>query len=327
METWDVVVVGAGVCGLTIAQNLQERGRSVLLLDKGSRPGGRMASRPLGGRLLDPSVDTVRSHDAEVTREITRRTGSRFAAEIGGHADWTFDAPAGDIAKRWAAGTTLRRTFVTHLAVQDSGLIHVVPHGSGEPFGARAVVLTAPVPQSMQILRASRLDVAPPLLEVAYDKRDVLLCLVDGDGAGDCSVGNRLASSSTHAGAIEMIRARHRDDAGQVWLEVFASPLWSEATWETDATFSQAALLTELIRLLPGVRVVDSELKRWRYANAVRSFESPDTVPSATYYRSEDQPGVFVAGDGFGRLHGHPSGVSRAVRSGLDVARELGHES
>ena len=321
METWDVVVVGAGVCGLTIAQNLQERGRSVLLLDKGSRPGGRMASRPLGGRLLDPSVDTVRSHDAKVTREVTRRTDARFAAEIGGYADWTFDAPAGDIAKRWAAGTTLRRTFITHLAMQNSGLIHVVPHASGEPFRGRAVVLTAPVPQSVQILRTSGFDVAPPLLEVAYDKRDVLLCLVDG--AGDRSVGDRLASSSTYAGAIEMIRVRHRADAGQVWLEVFANPLWSEARWETDATFSQAALLTELIRLLPGVRVVESELKRWRYANAVRTVESPDTVPGAPYYRSEDQPGVFVAGDGFGCLHGHPSGVSRAVRSGLDVARDL----
>ena len=321
METWDVVVVGAGVCGLTIARNLQEQGRAVLLLDKGSRPGGRLGGRPLGGTLLNPSVDTVRSHDDEVTREITRRTGARFAPVFEGHADWIFDEPVGDIATRWAVGTTLMRTFVTHLAVKDSGLIHVVPHASGAPFVGRAVVLTAPVPQSVQILRSTGLAVAPGLLDVVYDKRAVLLCVVDGvvdgvgvgGGVGEDHLGNRPASD----GVIETVRVRHRDDARRVWLEVFASPLWSEATWDADATFSQAALLAELIRLRPGLRVVDSELKRWRYANAVGA------VSDATFSRSEDQPGIFVAGDGFGQLQGHPSGVARAVRSGLDVARAL----
>ncbi|HSP52002.1 MAG TPA: FAD-dependent oxidoreductase [Cryobacterium sp.] len=311
METWDVVVVGAGVCGLTIARNLQEHGRAVLLLDKGSRPGGRLASRPLDGALLNPSVDTVRSHDDEATREITRRTGAPFAPDEDGFADWTFDEPAGDIAKRWAAGTTLRRSFVTHLAVQDSGLIHVVPHASGEPFAGRSVVVTAPVPQSVQILRSSGLAVAPALLEVAYDKRTVLLCVIDGVDE------DQLRNRPTSDAVIETIRIRHRDDAGRVWLEVFASPIWSEATWEADATFSQAALLVDLIRLLPGARVLDSELKRWRYANAVGA------VSDASFSRSADQPGIFVAGDGFGQLHGHPSGVARAVRSGLDVARAL----
>ena len=311
METWDVVVVGAGVCGLTIARNLQDAGRAVLLLDTGSRPGGRLAGRPLGGTLLNPSVDTVRSHDAEVTREIIRRTGARFTPVTEDHADWIFEDPAGDIATRWAAGTMLMRTFVTHIAVQDSGLIHVVTHASGAPFAGRAVVLTAPVPQSLQILRSSGLAVASALLDVAYDKRAVLLCV--GDGVGADHRGNRRASD----GVIDAVRVRHRDDAGRVWLEVFASPQWSEATWDADATFSQAALLAELIRLRPGLRVVDSELKRWRYANAVGA------VSDATFSRSEDQPAIFVAGDGFGRRHGHPSGVSRAVRSGLDVARVL----
>ncbi|TFC99496.1 hypothetical protein E3T28_09150 [Cryobacterium sinapicolor] len=315
METWDVVVVGAGVCGLTITRNLQDAGRSALLLDKGSRPGGRLTGRPLGGVLLNPSVDTVRSHDPEVTQEIMLRTGARFTPVTEGCEDWAFDQPAGDIAERWAGGTTLRRTFVTHLVVQESGLIHVVPHGSGEPIGGRAVVLTAPVPQSVQILRGSGLFVAPELHEVTYDERAVLLCVVDGVAAG--VEAGHLAGRSAPDGIIETIRVRHRDDAGRVWLEVFATPLWSEATWEADATFSQADLLAALIRLLPGAGVVDSELKRWRYANAVGSG------PGTTFYRSADQPGILVAGDGCGLLHGHPSGVARAVRSGLDVAKAL----
>ncbi|TFC52221.1 FAD-dependent oxidoreductase [Cryobacterium sp. TMT1-21] len=309
MGTWDVVVVGSGVCGLTIAHNLQEHGRSVLLLDKGSRPGGRLASRPLAGALLNPAADTVVTHDAHVMREIARRTEAEFAAEPDHGARWRFAASAGDVARTWAAGTTLQRTFVTQIEVADSGLLRVVPHASGDPVICQAVVLTPPVPQSVQILRTSHLRVSAALAEVGYDKRAVLLCVLRGD------VGGELASHESTL--VDAIRVRRRDDSGLVWLEVFATPHWSESTWNLDANFVHSALLVEMKRLFPGAHAVDSELKRWRYANAVAA------LPGAGFDQSQDHPGIFVAGDGFGSVDGHPAGVSRAVRSGLDVVRAL----
>lgn len=41
---WDVVIIGAGIAGLTASIYLAQAGRSVLLLEKGSRLGGRAAS-------------------------------------------------------------------------------------------------------------------------------------------------------------------------------------------------------------------------------------------------------------------------------------------
>ena len=320
METWDVVVVGSGVCGLTISHALREHGQSVLLLDKGSRPGGRVASRPLGGMLLNVSVANVLADDDEVIAEITRRTGAIFppaTAESGGGPvagsalrEWNFVQPAGDIAALWALGAVIQRTFVTHIDVQANGLLHVVPHGTGDPIAAEQVVLTAPLPQSSEILRLSGFDVTASLAGVTYERRDVLLCVVVGPEEDE-----HFLDEST---VIDLIRLRHRDDTGLIWLELFANSQWSAINASVDANFAQALLLHELCRLYPGARVMNSELKRWRYSNA-RS-----TVPNSTFDAHQGAPGIFVAGDGFGPvLEDQPTGIMRAVRSGLDVAAAL----
>jgi phytoene dehydrogenase-like protein len=46
----DTVVVGAGFAGITAARDLADRGRSVVVLEAGSRIGGRTYARPFAGR-------------------------------------------------------------------------------------------------------------------------------------------------------------------------------------------------------------------------------------------------------------------------------------
>jgi len=48
-----VVVIGAGLAGLMSAQQLQESGHDVVVLDKGKSPGGRLATRRIGDATLD----------------------------------------------------------------------------------------------------------------------------------------------------------------------------------------------------------------------------------------------------------------------------------
>jgi len=304
-------VVGSGVCGLTISHTLRERGQSVLLLDKGSRPGGRLASRPLGGKLLNASVAAVIARDDEVIVEIARRTGANFEApaDRGGHREWVFARPASDIAAAWATGAVVQSNFVTHLDVKRTGLIQVVPHGTGDPIATRKVVLTAPMPQSAEILRLSGVDVPPALASVTYERRDVLLCVVAGTEEGE-----RFPETSE---ALDLVRLRHRDDSGLVWLELLSTSRWSDSHANVDTNFAHAALLLELRRLHPGARVLRSTLKRWRYANA------SITVADATFAASQSAPGLYLAGDAFGPEREHHSGIARAVRSGLDVAAAL----
>lgn len=56
MKTWDVIIVGAGIIGLSLTIELRKRGASVLVVERGEP--GREASHAAGGMLVDCPLDT-----------------------------------------------------------------------------------------------------------------------------------------------------------------------------------------------------------------------------------------------------------------------------
>ncbi len=58
-----IIIIGAGLAGLIAARELDAAGADVLVLDKGRSPGGRLATRRVGGATLDHGAQffTVRS--------------------------------------------------------------------------------------------------------------------------------------------------------------------------------------------------------------------------------------------------------------------------
>ncbi len=49
-KTYDTVVVGAGFSGIVAARDLVDRGHSVVVLEGGTRVGGRTYARPFTGQ-------------------------------------------------------------------------------------------------------------------------------------------------------------------------------------------------------------------------------------------------------------------------------------
>lgn len=56
MKTWDVIVIGGGIIGLSLSIALRKRGASVLVVERGEP--GREASRAAGGMLVDCPLET-----------------------------------------------------------------------------------------------------------------------------------------------------------------------------------------------------------------------------------------------------------------------------
>jgi predicted NAD/FAD-dependent oxidoreductase len=78
-----VTVVGAGIAGIACARALAAAGVPVRVLDRGRRPGGRMASRTLSQRTVDLGASYLTAHE-----------GSPFAAVVD---DWV----ARGLARPW----------------------------------------------------------------------------------------------------------------------------------------------------------------------------------------------------------------------------------
>ncbi|MFY9910997.1 MAG: glycine oxidase ThiO [Candidatus Sulfotelmatobacter sp.] len=78
MKTWDVIVMGGGIIGLSLAIELRKQRATVLVVERGEP--GREASHAAGGMLVDCSVETVPALQALTT--ASARMYPDFAHEL-----------------------------------------------------------------------------------------------------------------------------------------------------------------------------------------------------------------------------------------------------
>ncbi len=162
-----VIVVGAGLSGVTCARTLHEAGIPVVVLDRGRRIGGRMASRrfpvpgaeeratDLGASYLtvsDPRFGAVvdgweragLAHPWTDTFDVLEADGSRRTTS--GPLRWGTAGGMRSLVEHHAAGLSIESVAVTSLTRDDDG-----PRVDGRP--TPVVVLAMPDPQARVLLR------------------------------------------------------------------------------------------------------------------------------------------------------------------------------
>jgi renalase len=321
----DVIVVGAGLTGLTAARHLEAGGYKTLVLDKGRSVGGRMATRRLGGGVADHGAQffTVRSRTFAAEFETWQRSGLIFEwtrrLSDGSLRQASFDdqpryAVAGGMNRlaKWLAGDLPDVRLEKRVAkVQRFDAGWVVVDTEGQSVTARQVIITAPVPQLLEMLAgASGMpeDYADALGRVVYASCLAGMFAIDGD------------VSLPEPGAIQDFGAEFSfiadNSAKRVSPDVrvitmHGSRTFSGTHWNDDDGAILARMQERLGQLIgPVTTIRAAELKRWLYAQPLITLPEDFLNPVK---------GLYLAGDAFGGR----ARVEGAVLSGLSTARAI----
>ncbi len=322
----DILIVGAGMTGLTAALELAEAGKQVLVVDKGRSVGGRLATRRIGRAVLDHGAQffTVRSNAFaqavamwEADGVVSLWTNGFDPDRPDGHPRYRTEGGMSQLAKHLAFAC--RREGVEVVlnqrvdAIIDTGdgVTATFEGGSRLPDEARIAVLTAPVPQTVEMLRAGGSPVPDDVLLITYDPVVVVLMTTEDDVHE--IVGPLGARQQPFDPVFTFIADnRTKGISPDTALTFHVEPALSAALYDLDVDEILRRLQPELDRILGPVKPATVQVKRWRYA-------APRSSHDDLFFEIEgiSQP-VFLAGDAFGEAK-----VEGAFLSGRAVASRI----
>jgi len=297
-QSTDVLVIGAGMAGLTAAAELQRAGLRVLLLDKGRGVGGRIASRRIGAATFDHGAQFITTRDPRFAAvlEQGRQNGAMeewcrgFAGAADGHVRWRGKPSMSALAKHLAAGLDLRlETPVA--ALRSAGNQWSAETTTGRTFTADAVVLTPPVPQSLALLDAGGIILAPEmrtrLAAIEYERCLAIMAVLDGPSRIPPPGGFTPAD-----GPIAWIADNQlKGISGEPAVTIHATHAFSLENWDRDREESARSLLDAAAPWL-GVGITTFQVHGWRYSKPM----CVDQVPCVLVSQS---PPLVLAGDAF----------------------------
>ncbi len=313
----DLLIVGAGLAGLTAASHLDD-GRSITILDKGRSVGGRLATRRIGDAVLDHGAQffTVRSDSfrAAVDRWILDGVVEEWCRgfdEADGYPRYRTAGGMNRLAKHVAAHLTDRVTIHTSHRVERiaPGAAGWSVEAAGQRWLADDVLVTSPVPQTVEMLTAGGIGVPDSVASLQYHAVVGLLATLDRS-PGLPSPG---AIQQPHDPEFTFIADNQAKGISPTPAITFhGAHAWSAAVYDRPDDELLSVLLDRAAPYLGDAEIVEAQVKKWRYTGPVTPH--PDrTVVIA------DEPGrLALAGDAFGGPK-----VEGAFLSGLAAATSL----
>ncbi len=305
-----VVVVGAGIAGLTAARVLSHAGHSVVVLDKGRSVGGRMATRRIGDAIVDHGAQffTVRSDDfAAIVQEWTHadiiHEWCRGFASDDGHPRYIGTHGMNSVAKYMAQGLDVRcSTMVFALSRTSSGW--TVQIDDATELQCDVLISTCPVPQSYSLLFTAGVELPETLRGTDYDRTIALLLTYTGTHGIAPPGGLQNPDNTFQFIADNMAKGI----SGSPALTLHANAEFSRTHWDASLEQQHEILVSSAAPYLDGLTITESQVKKWRFATPKVLW--PD------YFWSTDDATLLLAGDAF-----KGAKVEGATLSGLNAAR------
>ncbi len=311
-QIWDVIIIGAGISGLSARRTMKAQGYHVLTFEKSRGLGGRAATRRVDGITFDlgaqffsakgPELQTLLAslhpHKKEELKAIqladshlhSRWIHSRGMSRV---SSFLVEDPM-DISSPILCSTrVMRLTFDSR-----KGTWQVVTEAN-EPFQANTVVISTPVPQSLELLSGIENWIDPILFKKLKDI-----------SYHSCIAAAYILQESMDIKDFGVLRYPSEEIAGifnqsqkgilttSPVLVVHTAPQWSKTLWSLPDSRILDEIWKKTQAILSIYRFADSfqsaSVHKWRYSEPkIRQkefFERIQIHPAST---------LFLVGDSF----------------------------
>lgn len=360
-----VLIIGAGMSGLSAAKDLSSRGHEVTVLEASPFVGGRMASQSFGGAVFDHGTPFF------TARGLAFEAWTYAASQNGATEQWQHDRGPSDGFVRWR-GVPCMNSFAMWLSndvdIRFSHVVEAVSHHDGEvvctvrvlkgaqnsplnpsspelgleslqasssrpgssspesteaqqgyervDFRAQHIVLTAPVPQSVELIEAGNMSLPKELANKLHARRYssciTYLCTLQGEHNVDALAAMQLEEDPDSPFSFicdGVVKGTSTIPA----LCFYLSHNLSVQMHNLDDEQLKSEVLALAKPWLGNAKVLQSRIHRWRFARAMN--------PARSLAQAFNHGGskIIFAGDAFGT-----SNLEGAFNSGLAAAHKVG---
>ena len=331
----DVLIVGAGLSGIMAAQTLLERGHSVHVIDKGRSVGGRLATRRVGGNgladhgaqfftvrtaTLQSYVDRWRALDLVYVWGTGWSDGSVKRTVSDGHPRYVVRGGMNKLAKHLAQGVDITvDRLVTSVRKTDGGW--TVDDSDGNAYVGSGLIMTPPMPETLELLNASGIhldaDDDAALRRIRFGP---CLCGIHAVN-GDVDLPEPGAMQNFQSEVYWVADNQAKGISEATIITSHANAKFSRQIWDASEDDIIRALESAVQPFLAeGSRIVQTQLKKWRYSVPLTTFPHE-------FLRAKDLPPLVFAGDAFGGRGRVEGAFTSGLAAGKAMAEALNSDS
>ena len=310
----EILIVGAGLTGMSAASKLVRYKKNVLVIDKGRDIGGRLTGTHIDTARFDKGAQFMTARDFRFRKQIDNWVARNLAIEwfrtpgdgSESHQRWRGIPDMRNLVRDLSTGVDVVTKSKVKRVLRKTGHLEV-ELDSGGIIAAETVLLTPPVPQCLEILKAGdiplSIDSLRRLERITYDSCLAVMAVLDSPSKIPSPGALRLEHN-----VIDWISDNQQKGLSAVpAVTILAKTEFSSKYFTEPQSFGGKQLL-QIAKPWLGASVVRYQVHAWRYSKPRVIHKEPFILP-------DNGSGLIIAGDAFSAPR-----VEGAVISGLEAA-------